>query len=76
MVKKTREGRIQAVLRREPHLTCLEAIEVVLHGKGKVKLQPKPQKKTTSKKAKKGKGNSDAMYKILSSGFETNKRKH
>lgn len=76
MAKKTREERIQAVLKREPHLTYLEAIEVVLHGKGKARSQPKLKKKATKNKAEKGKGNSDAMYKVLSGGFETNRRKH
>ena len=76
MVKKTREDRIQAVLIREPHLTYFEAIEVVLHGKREVSNYRKNQKKSAKNKAQKGKGKRDAMYKVLSSGFELNKRKH
>lgn len=76
MSKRTREEKIQSVLREEPHLTYLEAIGVVLHGKGKTGLLSRPKSKMNKNKVKKGRRRGDVMYKVVSGGFETNRRKH
>jgi|TARA_B100000929_G_C15307125_1_gene352464 hypothetical protein len=67
MAKKSRQERIQDLMSKEPQLTYLEAMKVVLTGK-------KRNQRGVAKGKRKSK--SDAMIKVYSGGFETNRRRH
>ena len=67
MAKKSREEKVHDLMSKEPQLTYLEAMKVVLTGK---KRNPRGIAKG------KRKSKSDAMIKVFSSGFETNRRRH
>jgi hypothetical protein len=77
MAKKTREDRIKAILKKEPHLTYLEAMKLMFREKSerskKKLLQKKPNLEAVKTKAKPKR---DAMHRALSGGFETNRQKH
>mgnify|MGYP001438202512 CR=1 FL=1 len=77
MAKKTREDKIKSILKREPHLTYLEAMKLMFREKSE-RAKKKESKKLASNELvkKKGKSKRDAMHRVLSGGFETNRRKH
>jgi len=75
-VDERNNKQIKRIISENPHLSYAEAIRLFFIRKGERRKNKLANAPKNQAKRKRKKGKNDAVYKVLSSGFETNRRKH